>query len=70
MFTLFPQFAASHEISLFYEVSAKSGSNVNEAFEAFFKQIHVHVSHLNSLLFSSTLRLDIVTFAGNWSSCQ
>ena len=43
------QFAANHEISLFYEVSAKSGSNVSEAFEAFFKQIHVRVSPLDSL---------------------
>ena len=43
------KFAANHEISLFYEVSAKSGSNVNEAFEAFFKEIHVRVSSLKSL---------------------
>lgn len=59
------KFAANHEISLFYEVSAKSGSNVNEAFEAFFKEIHVRVSDLKSL---STYDCDNAIFAGNWSS--
>ena len=61
------KFAANHEISLFYEVSAKSGSNVNEAFEAFFKEIHVRVSDLKSLT-CSTYDCDNAILAGNWSS--
>ena len=62
------QFAANHEISLFYEVSAKSGSNVNEAFEAFFKQVHLRVSQL--LLIHNLCDSEDAIFTGNWSGCE
>ena len=38
------QFADNHDITFFYEVSAKTGHNVKEAFEAFFKDVHRKVS--------------------------
>ena len=34
------KFAATHEISHFYEVSAKTGYNVSEAFFTFFQDVH------------------------------
>ena len=34
------QFSQNHEIHHFYEVSAKTGDNVTEAFESFFREIH------------------------------
>lgn len=39
-FTFLSQFAATHEISHFYEVSAKTGHNVGEAFFTFFQDVH------------------------------
>ena len=38
------QFAENHDIKFFYEVSAKTGANVNESFVSFFKDIHQMVS--------------------------
>ena len=43
------QFADHHDISHFYEVSAKTGENVTESFEAFFREIHRKVSRYTSL---------------------
>ena len=40
------QFADHHDITHFYEVSAKTGENVTESFEAFFRDIHRKVSLL------------------------
>lgn len=34
------KFSQNHEIHHFYEVSAKTGDNVTEAFESFFREIH------------------------------
>ncbi len=44
------QFSLNHEIQSFYEVSAKSGENVTEAFESFFRDIHKKVSLLAWML--------------------
>lgn len=35
-----PQFAEHHDIQFFFEVSAKTGDNIAEAFEVFFKEVH------------------------------
>ncbi len=40
---VFLQFASQYEIETFYEVSAKTGENVSEAFQGFFKEIHKKV---------------------------
>ena len=40
------QFADHHDISHFYEVSAKTGENVTESFEAFFREVHRKVGIL------------------------
>lgn len=38
------QFADHHDINFFFEVSAKTGDGIDEAFTAFFKEIHRKVS--------------------------
>ena len=44
------QFADHHDITHFYEVSAKTGENVTESFEAFFREVHRKVSTTHVLL--------------------
>ena len=39
------QYSENYDIPHFYEVSAKSGENVSEAFDIFFGDIHRKVSH-------------------------
>ena len=50
LFTFLLQFATTHEISHFYEVSAKTGYNVSEAFFTFFQDVHRKVCHHAPLL--------------------
>ena len=45
------QFADHHDITHFYEVSAKTGENVTESFEAFFRDVHRKVSTQYNSLF-------------------
>lgn len=52
--TCLPQFAAHHDIPHFYEVSAKTGANVTEAFEAFFREVHRKVSDRTTCSYSIT----------------
>ena len=61
------QFAAHHEIKQFYEVSAKTGENVTEAFEAFFKDVHRKVS---TSPVASTLLITINTLSGLQCICS
>ena len=57
--SVYVQFAEHHDITHFYEVSAKTGENVTESFEAFFRELHRKVSHtiIITSIFSIIVRL-------------